>query len=1052
MKNKNTRFSALNLAVVAMLAIFNGAEAATINWTNTAGGNWSVANNWSPNQVPNNADVVRITTPGTYTVTLDINTDYRSFYPTVTLGAGGGAAGMQTFAMTNFSFACTNMVVTNGGVLTANGYPVGYQGTLTVNGGVFNALSSGSENTLLVTNGGVINSTNSGFGGVVANGGTFNGNGSDRLNLTVAHGGVLNDCAMQIPQGFSMTVASGGVLNVLGSPVPTFLNGTIINYGTLNVTNSGFLLGYGTYPTVLGGFVNQPGGVMNFSGTWDITASVGFGETDQTYFTNRGSLTQITGPTGVITVGSFENSQGTVTNLSGVLSMGTLTNLSGIYYAAAGATNQFAVVNDGVNFVIAGTPLVLAGPGQFQFSSGDLYLPANVIPNLALLGGQLKLGTSFQGGTITNLTLEGITLLSNSLPITGSFSATNNSTIEGDSVVASGGHFTAVNFYSQGSIRVNSGGTFTASELTIAAPLLVAAGGVANLAADISVSAPCTNSGTINLSNATVSVVNSSGIIFNHSGGAMNFLGDGSSIFYNNGPETFINQGSLVFNSPLGTNFITFLNLDLSQGTVTNLAGTTILRVFQTNLAGTYYAAAGTTIQFKNSNVDFVNDYDFNSVTNFATPGTPFVLNGGGQFQFAGGNLYLPANVPPHLSLLDGVLKLGPNFQGGAITNLTFGGFLLTNSLATSFPITGTLTVSNCGGNDRFISYNQTLPTGVWGNFTVASGGKLNVSVSDLHGAVTVANGGLMTVVQGVTVESDGSLTVANGGRLNISGGGLNLYSLLTNAGTINVSNPPDAFESAIFIDNDGSANYQGGLVNQATGLINLSGDYTALLSGGGGYEYLVNQGHITKLSGTTNYSLLLVPFITNSGAITVQSGIMGIRPFVTQAGGSLNVVLNSATNYGSFIATGAGLNPLTGTQTLAGAFNATLANGYLPTNGTGFNVLSYGAFTGNFASLGLPSAVSWQPTYGSTNFILVVGSPKPRFGTYNVAGTNLIFNGIGGSPGSNYIILVSTNLTLPLPNWSVLTTNTFDGGGQFHYTNHVSPAKSRQFFIFKLP
>jgi hypothetical protein len=45
----------------------NNVRSATITWTNTSGGNWSVANNWSPNQVPTNADVVLITTPGTCT-------------------------------------------------------------------------------------------------------------------------------------------------------------------------------------------------------------------------------------------------------------------------------------------------------------------------------------------------------------------------------------------------------------------------------------------------------------------------------------------------------------------------------------------------------------------------------------------------------------------------------------------------------------------------------------------------------------------------------------------------------------------------------------------------------------------------------------------------------------------------------------------------------------------------------------------------------------------------------------------------------------------------
>ena len=434
--------------------------------------------------------------------------------------------------------------------------------------------------------------------------------------------------------GSWFSIGPGGVLTGSGGFA------ALTNAGMINLTNT----------SIHADLLNQPGGVVNLAGGASISGNWFGGN----YFTNLGAITASGGSPNTINAADFENSQGTVTNLSGVLSMGTLMNLTGTYYAAAGATNQFAAINDGTNYATAGTPLVLAGPGQFQFSSGDLYLPTNVIPNLALLGGQLKLGAGFQGGAITNLTLEGITLLGNSLPITGNFWATKNSTIEGDSVVASGGRFAAANFYSLGSIRVNNGGNFTASAFTNTAPLLVAAGGVANLADAISVYAPYTNSGSINLSNATVSVVNnlaySLGSIFNLTGGAMNFLGDGSSIFYNNGPQPFINQGSLVFNSPLGTNSINFLNLDLSQGTVTNLAGTAILRVFQTNLVGTYYAAAGAIIQFKNSNVDFVNGYDFNTVTNFAIPGTPFVLNGGGQFQFAGGNLYLPASATPSVA------------------------------------------------------------------------------------------------------------------------------------------------------------------------------------------------------------------------------------------------------------------------------------------------------------------------------------------------------------------------------------------------------------------
>ena len=98
----------------------------------------------------------------------------------------------------------------------------------------------------------------------------------------------------------------------------------------------------------------------------------------------------------------------------------------------------------------------------------------------------------------------------------------------------------------------------------------------------------------------------------------------------------------------------------------------------------------------------------------------------------------------------------------------------------------------------------------------------------------------------------------------------------------------------------------------------------------------------------------------------------------------------------------------------MAGGFNATLNNGYVPANGTTFYVLSYGSSGGNF--------------------------------------TNLIFTGIGGSPGSKYVVLVSTNLPLALANWSALTTNKFDVSGLFRDTNYISSAKPQQFFSFKLP
>ena len=51
-----------------------------------------------------------------------------------------------------------------------------------------------------------------------------------------------------------------------------------------------------------------------------------------------------------------------------------------------------------------------------------------------------------------------------------------------------------------------------------------------------------------------------------------------------------------------------------------------------------------------------------------------------------------------------------------------------------------------------------------------------------------------------------------------------------------------------------------------------------------------------------------------------------------------------------------------------------------------------------------------------------------------------------------NYLVLVSSNLALPLTNWTALATNTFGPGGAFNFTNGLNPASPQQFYRLKLP
>lgn len=110
------------------------ARAATITWTNTAGGNWSAANNWNPNQVPGSNDTASVTVAGIYAITLDANASLGN------LALGGAVSGVQTLQASGFTLAASNALVSSNGILsltnsTLAGEILVNQGTIHVSGG-----------------------------------------------------------------------------------------------------------------------------------------------------------------------------------------------------------------------------------------------------------------------------------------------------------------------------------------------------------------------------------------------------------------------------------------------------------------------------------------------------------------------------------------------------------------------------------------------------------------------------------------------------------------------------------------------------------------------------------------------------------------------------------------------------------------------------------------------------------------------------------------------------------------------------------------------------
>ncbi|HEX3719234.1 MAG TPA: hypothetical protein VH595_14855 [Verrucomicrobiae bacterium] len=64
-------------------------------------------------------------------------------------------------------------------------------------------------------------------------------------------------------------------------------------------------------------------------------------------------------------------------------------------------------------------------------------------------------------------------------------------------------------------------------------------------------------------------------------------------------------------------------------------------------------------------------------------------------------------------------------------------------------------------------------------------------------------------------------------------------------------------------------------------------------------------------------------------------------------------------------------------------------------------------------------------------------------------AGT-LVFSGTNGVASTTYYVLTSTNLALPLADWTAIVTNTFDGSGNFSVTVPYSSTNSADFYLLK--
>jgi autotransporter-associated beta strand protein len=111
------------------------------------------------------------------------------------------------------------------------------------------------------------------------------------------------------------------------------------------------------------------------------------------------------------------------------------------------------------------------------------------------------------------------------------------------------------------------------------------------------------------------------------------------------------------------------------------------------------------------------------------------------------------------------------------------------------------------------------------------------------------------------------------------------------------------------------------------------------------------------------------------------------------------------------------------------------------------FSGTSYSGVFTNFAPAMPGPGLAWDPAGLTNGTLRIVAAPKPVIAGISQSGFNLTFTGTNGIANATYYLLASTNLAVPLANWTRVATNVFDGSGQFTYTNGMAPNLPQQFY-----
>jgi autotransporter-associated beta strand protein len=209
----------------------------------------------------------------------------------------------------------------------------------------------------------------------------------------------------------------------------------------------------------------------------------------------------------------------------------------------------------------------------------------------------------------------------------------------------------------------------------------------------------------------------------------------------------------------------------------------------------------------------------------------------------------------------------------------------------------------------------------------------------------------------------------------------------------------------------------------------------------------IVSNGGLGGL-GTINGTVL----VTSGGTLVpgASVGTLTVNGTVTLQGGThMELSRDSGTAAGDLLIA----------TTLNRGGSLTISNSgitYLR-SGDSFDLFNWTTVSGSFAPVTTPPllpGLSWNTSNLFVDGTISISGTviPPQFNPPDVSGGNVNLSGTGGVAGGFYYVLTSTDVALPASSWTSISTNVFDGSGNFSFSDTFDPDTPQRFYLIAIP